>query len=54
MEKYLIFEIDNQRYMDSFQLMSSNLNTLIANLGAELCSEKDCKNPEHLYKIDDD
>ena len=40
--------------MDSFQLMSSSLDTLVANLGAEPCSEKDYKNPEHLYKIDDD
>src|ERR1700722_16788233 len=54
MEKYLTFEIGNQRYMDSFQLMSSSLDTLVANLGAELCSEEDCKNSEHLYKIDDD
>ena len=40
--------------MDSFQLMSSSLDTLVANLGAEPCSEEDCKNPEHLYKIDND
>jgi len=53
MEKYLSFEIGNLRYMDSFQLMSCSLDNLVANLGAESCSEKDCKKPGHLYKIDD-
>ena len=54
MKKYLSFEIGNQRYMDSFQLMFCSLDNLVANLGAEPCSEKDCKKPGHLYKIDND
>ena len=53
MEKYLSFEIENQRYMDSFQLTSCSLDNLVANLGAEPCLEKDCKKPGYLYKIDD-
>ena len=49
MENYLTLDIENQRYMDSFQLMSSNL-------GAELCKEEKingkfqiCKKLDHLY-----
>ncbi|CAG8604111.1 701_t:CDS:2, partial [Paraglomus occultum] len=63
MENYLSFDIGYQRYMDSYHIMSSSLDSLVANLGAEPCPnpvdeegkplDVPCKKPGHLYRIGD-
>ncbi|CAG8816118.1 39596_t:CDS:2, partial [Gigaspora margarita] len=40
MESYLILNIENQRYMDSLQLIPESLDSHISNLGAKPCKEE--------------
>src|SRR5438477_9674539 len=40
MENYLSFDIGNQRYMDSLQIMQGSLDSHVSNLGAEPCKEE--------------
>ncbi|CAG8853856.1 7045_t:CDS:2, partial [Gigaspora margarita] len=56
MENYLSFDIGDQRYMDSLQIMGGSLDSHVSNLGAEPCKDlgAPCKKREHLYRIDED
>jgi hypothetical protein len=52
MEKYMAFKLGSLCFIDSLQFMKSGLDKLASNLSAQKCRDRDCTNPNHLWKID--